>query len=343
MERRDKMIGGLDIGSLVGIEIGALAFPIVSKLDGDITYVDFTDTQSLRDKYKNSESVPIDNIVEVDAIWGSDTLKQSIGGRLVDYVIASHVIEHVPDLLGWLGECRSVLKPAGEIRLAIPDKRYCFDYLRRETEAVDVLAAHLSGARIPSPRQIIDFVLNYTEVDKAKAWNGLLQPSSLICQTSIKSAIDLAKKSLDGEYIDVHCWVFTPKSPGELFGKLARAELIDLECVSFHNTAYGEHEFFISLRPCANFDQVVRSWDYLRDCAINSKVNNNQTKFDGKIVHQPSRNRGKDDGWYLVKNGKRSWIVDGAWLAKNGFKENEVIEISSDEFNAIPECSNPLY
>ena len=103
MERRDKMIGGLDIGSLVGIEIGALAFPIVSKLDGDITYVDFTDTQSLRDKYKNSESVPIDNIVEVDAIWGSDTLKQSIGGRLVDYVIASHVIEHVPDLLGYSG------------------------------------------------------------------------------------------------------------------------------------------------------------------------------------------------------------------------------------------------
>jgi hypothetical protein len=66
-------------------------------------------------------------------------------------------------------------------------------------------------------------------------------------------------------------------------------------------------------------------------------------KYDGKIVHQPSRNRGKDDGWYLVKNGKRSWIVNGSWLAKNGYKENEIIEISSDEFNAIPECSNPLY
>ena len=78
----------------------------------------------------------------------------------------------------------------------------------------------------------------------------------------------------------------------------------------------------------------------LSACDDGNKVSH---KYDGKIVHQPSHNRGKDDGWYLVKNGKRSWIVDGSWLVKNGYKENEVIEISSDEFNAIPECSEPLY
>ncbi len=65
-------------------------------------------------------------------------------------------------------------------------------------------------------------------------------------------------------------------------------------------------------------------------------------KYDGKIVHQPSANRGKDDGWYLVKNGKRSWIIDGAWLAKNGYQQNEVIVISSSDFNAIPEDPQPL-
>lgn len=65
-------------------------------------------------------------------------------------------------------------------------------------------------------------------------------------------------------------------------------------------------------------------------------------KYEGKIVHQPAANRGKDDGWYLVKNGKRAWIIDGAWLAKNGFQPNEVIEISSADFNAIPEEPQPL-
>ncbi len=65
-------------------------------------------------------------------------------------------------------------------------------------------------------------------------------------------------------------------------------------------------------------------------------------KYDGKIVHQPAANRGKADGWYLVKNGERSWITDGAWLDRNGYKESEVIEISSLEFNAITEGSHPL-
>lgn len=65
-------------------------------------------------------------------------------------------------------------------------------------------------------------------------------------------------------------------------------------------------------------------------------------KYEGKIVHQPAANRGKDDGWYLVKNGKRFWITDGAWLAKNGYPANAVIEVSSAEFNAIPEDPQPL-
>lgn len=65
-------------------------------------------------------------------------------------------------------------------------------------------------------------------------------------------------------------------------------------------------------------------------------------KYDGKIVHQPGANRGKEDGWYLVKNGKRNWISDGAWLEKNGYQASTVIEISSEDFNAIPEDPQPL-
>ena len=64
-------------------------------------------------------------------------------------------------------------------------------------------------------------------------------------------------------------------------------------------------------------------------------------KYEGKIVKQPSGGRGKEDGWYFVKNGKRSWIVDGGWLDTNGFKPADVIEISSVEFNSIPEDAMP--
>ena len=64
--------------------------------------------------------------------------------------------------------------------------------------------------------------------------------------------------------------------------------------------------------------------------------------YEGKIVRQAPDNRGKEDGWYLVKDGKRKWITDGAWLGKNGFKAEEVLEISASDFAAIPEDPMPV-
>jgi hypothetical protein len=66
-------------------------------------------------------------------------------------------------------------------------------------------------------------------------------------------------------------------------------------------------------------------------------------KYDGKIVHQPDANRGKDDGWFLVKDGKKRWITDAKWLEPNGYKAADVIYITSEEFSAIPEdCPGEL-
>lgn len=59
--------------------------------------------------------------------------------------------------------------------------------------------------------------------------------------------------------------------------------------------------------------------------------------YEGKIIRQPGANRGREDGWFLVKNGKRHWITHGDWLAKNGHGPNSVIEISAKDFNAIRE------
>jgi hypothetical protein len=65
-------------------------------------------------------------------------------------------------------------------------------------------------------------------------------------------------------------------------------------------------------------------------------------KYEGKIVAQPPAGRGKEDGWYLVKGGKRRWIIDSAWLKKNGYDAKDVRTISSAEFKAIPEDPVPL-
>jgi SAM-dependent methyltransferase len=159
MDKLQKMLKGLDLRTMTGVEIGALTSPLVGRADGEIIYVDHADTETLRRKYAADANVDVSRIVEVDAVWGSNTLQQAIGeGRKADYVIASHVVEHVPDLLSWLAEIQGVLRPTGTLRLAVPDRRFTFDFLRQETRLSDILNARLAAARAPLPAQILDCV-----------------------------------------------------------------------------------------------------------------------------------------------------------------------------------------
>jgi hypothetical protein len=57
-------------------------------------------------------------------------------------LIASHVIEHTTDLIGFLDTAATLLTPDGLVILAVPDKRYCFDYFQPLTTTGDVLDAH---------------------------------------------------------------------------------------------------------------------------------------------------------------------------------------------------------
>jgi len=66
------------------------------------------------------------------------------------------------------------------------------------------------------------------------------------------------------------------------------------------------------------------------------------SKYEGKIIKQPAAGRSKEDGWFLVLNGKKRWIIDGSWLDANGFKPEDVIEIPSSDFNGIPEDPDPI-
>ena len=70
MDRKQKLLNGIDIRNSVGVEIGALCRPFVARNDGTIIYVDHADTATLKNKYCNDSNVVVDDIVDVDAIWG---------------------------------------------------------------------------------------------------------------------------------------------------------------------------------------------------------------------------------------------------------------------------------
>jgi SAM-dependent methyltransferase len=265
--RRDKLLRGIDIRTATGVEIGALASPAVRKSDGEIFYIDYADTAFLKDHYRNDPAVDCDAIVTVDGVWGANTLRQALGDeRVVDYVVASHVIEHVPDLISWLEEIKTILRPGGSLRLAVPDRRYTFDYLRGETVFADLLDAKLRKARAPLPRMILDCELSYRSVDSVDAWNGTIDKAGLdksarATPATIAAMMARAQEALErGAYHDTHCWVFTPQSFARLFEQAGALGLIGFSCDSLINTDRYQLEFFFALRTCEDRTEIAESW-----------------------------------------------------------------------------------
>ncbi|SDQ32710.1 Methyltransferase domain-containing protein [Paraburkholderia fungorum] len=268
-KRRYRLLRGLNIQNSVGVEIGALCWPLVRRSDGgSIIYVDHADTPHLQQKYKDDPNVAVNEIVDVDAIWGQNSLHEAINGRYVDYVVASHVVEHVPDLVTWLRELAAVLKPTGEVRLVVPDRRFTFDYFRRESGLPEVLASYIERARVPHPYSILDFCLNAVDVNALDAWQRRIGTTPCRLHHTWEGALHLARDSFEnGTYHDVHCWVFTPRTFARLIKDLCGMNLLDYACEGFRDTARNEIEFSVVLRRSRDREYIAESWRRMEEAA----------------------------------------------------------------------------
>ncbi|MGF6807900.1 SAM-dependent methyltransferase [Paraburkholderia sp. Clong3] len=261
-KRRYRLLKGLNVKESVGVEIGPLCWPLVRRSDGgEIIYVDHTDTPHLREKYKDDPNLDIEEIVDVDAVWGRNTLHEAIRGRYVDYVVASHVVEHVPDPVTWLRELAAVLKPTGEVRLVVPDRRFTFDYFRRESRLPEVLASYIARARVPQPYSLLDHCLSAADVSAHEAWQKRIDPHSVKRHHTWQGALHLARDAFEnGTYHDVHCWVFTPRSFAKLIADLCEMELIDFACEDFNDTLHNDIEFSVVMRRSRDREYIADSW-----------------------------------------------------------------------------------
>jgi SAM-dependent methyltransferase len=62
--------------------------------------------------------------------------------QALDHVIAAHVLEHQPDVLGALDEWRRVLRPSGHLVLILPHLERTFDRRREASDAAHHRAEH---------------------------------------------------------------------------------------------------------------------------------------------------------------------------------------------------------
>jgi hypothetical protein len=161
------------------------------------------------------------------------------------YIVASHVIEHTTDLLGFLRDCEQLLEPDGVLALAVPDKRFSFDALRPLSSTGDVIQAHLEGRTRHSPGQIFDEVAYNALRKGALAWNPDDSRPLAFFNPLEKARAILEHVRRSTDFIDIHAWQFTPSSFRLIVNDLHGIGFLGLRELSFLDDCGGE--FMVSL------------------------------------------------------------------------------------------------
>ncbi|MET0866162.1 MAG: methyltransferase domain-containing protein, partial [Nakamurella sp.] len=251
--RRELMTSLGDLGTGIGLEIGPLNRPVARKSHCNVRYVDVFDAPTIRHHYRDDPNVNVADIPDLDfclhtADGSIQSLIEATGSDApYTWVLASHVIEHVPDLIGWLSQVAAVLQDGGTLVLAIPDQRYTFDVLRPATTVGQILQAHHSQDTIPSIRAVFDHFRSVVNVSAADLWAGrkATVADRVYDLPGTLNQLSLARDQ--GKYVDSHVWMFTPLSFVEQLAELGRLELIDFSVEQVVPTTPGELEFYAAL------------------------------------------------------------------------------------------------
>ncbi len=206
----------------------------------------------MRRKYRG-HGVNLENIEEVDFVWSGEPFPELIGDTgCYDWIIASHVIEHVPDLITFFQQCETLLKPQGILSLVIPDKRFCFDPFSPVSSTGNLLDAYAEKCLKPNSGQVFDCFANASKRNGNIAWadDSQGEPDELVHQFS-DSQDHWARSISTADYIDTHCRRFTPSSFRLILTDIQKLNLTTLGIFEVYDTEGCE--FYVSLRK--NFPQ----------------------------------------------------------------------------------------
>lgn len=250
--RRARLLELVDVSEGRGLEIGPLHSPIVTADVADVCYVDVFSQDQLRANYAHDSNVDLGEIPEIHFVLsgpeGVRPLSEAVRPAApFAWVVASHVVEHVPDVISWLAEIAEVLDDGGQLLLAVPDRRFSFDILRPSTTVGQMLQAHNLRETRPSVRAVYDALRSAVTVGAGDAWRGVI-PGDEARVHDLAGTMDQVQRARDGHYVDSHVWTFTPSSFVEQVAELGRLELCDFVVEKVVPTAENDLEFYAVLR-----------------------------------------------------------------------------------------------
>ncbi|MBM4362591.1 MAG: methyltransferase domain-containing protein [Deltaproteobacteria bacterium] len=262
------------------LELGASFAPVVPRAGGWNTFLlDHATAPELREKYL-AHGVDVSRVEEVDFVWRHGALEDAVPEAhhgTFDACVASHVIEHMPDLVAFFGALERLLRPEGVVALAVPDKRTCFDFFQAHTTTAEVLEAHQAHRSRHSPRTAFRALAYASSLDGQIAWSqGPTRIPSLVHRALAipLGAFDATDDSDASPYVDHHASCFTPAS-----FELLLFELGQLGLVRFRVLEVGPSvgcEFTVTLARGAeallpDAEQTARRESFLRRMLVETR------------------------------------------------------------------------
>ena len=245
-----RLLGKVDRSQRI-LELGAGYSPVAPKSAGWRTHVvDHASREELQAKYANA-GVDTGLIEEVDTIWHGGPLHEAVPPDMldqVDLIIASHVLEHIPDLVGFFQSASQLVRLGGSLSVALPDRRYCFDCFRPWTTTGSLLEAHHRGVSRHGLKTAFDHLAYSASINGEIAWGPrpvrdptLLDPFAVAAD--IVGSFDDQRNE---PYRDYHAWQFTPAGFQLVMLELAALGVSDWQVTSVYRTE--NFEFFVVLR-----------------------------------------------------------------------------------------------
>jgi predicted SAM-dependent methyltransferase len=137
-----------------GMEVGALSrrFSVPQRLQ--VWYVDRLGLDGLGRHYPELQG----KILSPDLL--AEATELPVRPASLDFLIASHVLEHLPLPLLSLRSWYDALAPGGVLVLKVPDKRYTFDVHRARTPLSHLINEHNNPERLDNRAHYADWVAN---------------------------------------------------------------------------------------------------------------------------------------------------------------------------------------
>ncbi len=229
-----------------GIEFGAYDRPLFSPDTCDVDFADYYTTQELKD-FAARDGAHVPTIVDVRYVIKGVAFAETISTKY-DFVIASHVVEHIPDVVRWLQNMEKILNDNGKLFLVVPDKRFTFDIVRPLSTLGKVLGNFVEKRESPRFEDVFDTIDLYRGVSSQGIWNQTENAESSLPRFAPNPALEIAQDYYERRDASVHSHVYTFDSLRRIIGQLRELSLIKLHEEAAYDVYRPYNEFYVVLQ-----------------------------------------------------------------------------------------------